>query len=406
MFGRILEDHPVEIQPGEVIIGMKTRKPRGSPVFPEINCAWIERDLDRLSARANTPFFVSEETKQALRDEVFPFWRNRQVIDRIMEAVPPVFWRHDERGVLYHYFRSRSIGHINAGYAKVLSRGVRGILADADRVLDAYTGADEASAARRHWLQSVATSLDAAIRFARRHAAEARRLAASETDARRREELLRMAAVCDRVPAEPARTFHEALQSFWFVHLLLNLETDGHAFGPGRFDQYLYPYYRRSIDLGEISQEQAQELLDLMWVKFDEITVAKDAGESQTSSSYPEFQNLNIGGLTRDGRDATNELSFMCLTALEHTRLPQPGLSAQVSSKTPRKFLLRCAELLRLGMGMPASRQPRLLSDLSRLCRRDREPPDLRVGQRPVGHPRPADTARRYCPQELRLQRL
>ena len=110
---------------------------------------------------------------------------------------------------------------------------------------------------------------------------------------------------------------------------MLNLETDGHAFGPGRFDQYLYPYYRYSIESGEITQDEAQELLDLMWVKFDEITLAKDSGESQTSSSYPEFQNLNIGGLTRDGRDATNELSFMSLTALEHCRLPQPGLSAQ-----------------------------------------------------------------------------
>ena len=135
---------------------------------------------------------------------------------------------------------------------------------------------------------------------------------------------------------------------------MLNFETSGHAFGPGRFDQYLYPYYRRSVDAGEITRAQAQELLDLVWVKFDEITLAKDSGESQTSSSYPDFQNLNIGGLTRGGRDAVNELSFMCLDALEHTRLPQPGLSAQIASVTQPKFLLRCCEVLRLGTGMPA----------------------------------------------------
>ena len=140
----------------------------------------------------------------------------------------------------------------------------------------------------------------------------------------------------------------------WFTHLVLNLETDGHAFGPGRFDQYLYPHYRHSVEAGELTEAQAQELLDLMWVKFDEITLAKDSGEAETSSSYPEFQNLNIGGLTRDGRDATNELSYMCLTALERTRLPQPGLSAQISSRTSSRFLLRCCELLRLGLGMPA----------------------------------------------------
>ena len=175
-----------------------------------------------------------------------------------------------------------------------------------------------------------------------------------EPDPGRRAELEEIAAVLARVPARPAASFREALQSFWITHLMLNFETSGHAFGPGRFDQYLYPYYRRSVDAGEITRAQAQELLDLMWVKFDEITLAKDSGESQTSSSYPDFQNLNIGGLTRGGRDAVNELSFMCLDALEHTRLPQPGLSAQIGSVTQPKFLLRCCEVLRLGTGMPA----------------------------------------------------
>jgi formate C-acetyltransferase len=148
-------------------------------------------------------------------------------------------------------------------------------------------------------------------------------------------------------------TFREALQSFWITHLVINLETSGHAFGPGRFDQYMHPYYRHSIDSGEISRAQAQELLDLLWVKFDEITLAKDSGESQTSSSYPDFQNLNIGGLTRGGRDAVNELSFMCLDALEHTLLPQPGYRPR-SLVTQPKFLLRCCRVLRLGTGMPA----------------------------------------------------
>ncbi len=354
MFQRILDEHPVVIQDGEIIVGMKTRRPRGSPVFPEINCAWVERDLDRLSSRASTPFAVSDDTKRILRDEVFPYWRGRQVYDRLIEAVPPDDWRADERGVLYHYFRSRTIGHINAGYAKVLARGMAGLQADVAQVLASLDPRDAATLERRGFLEAVDIACDSLVRFARRYAAEARRLAAQETDGARRAELLQIAAVCDRVPNHPARTFHEALQSFWFVHLGLNLETDGHAFGPGRFDQYLYPYVRRSLDTGALTQDEAQELLDLLWVKFDEITLAKDSGESQTSSSYPEFQNLNIGGLTRDGRDATNELSYMCLAALERTRLPQPGLSAQVSSRTPEAFLLRCCELLRQGMGMPA----------------------------------------------------
>jgi len=354
MLVRILEEHPVVVQEGEVIIGMKTHKPRGSPVFPEVNAAWVERDLDRLATRKDTPFFVSDETKKALHEEVFPYWRGRQIYDRILEAVPGEQWRADERGVVYHYFRSRTIGHINAGYEKVLRKGMNGIKADVARVLAGLSHEEPGYLQRRQFLESVAMVSDAVVSFARRHAAEARWLAAATSDPARAKELMRVADVCERVPAEPARTFREALQSFWFTHLVLNLETDGHAFGPGRFDQYLYPFYRRSLDTGELTQEEAQELLDLMWVKFDEITLAKDSGESQTSSSYPEFQNLNIGGLTRGGRDATNELSFMCLTALEHTRLPQPGLSAQISSQTPPKFLLRCCELLRQGMGMPA----------------------------------------------------
>jgi formate C-acetyltransferase len=354
MLQRILEEHPVVIQDGELIVGMKARTPRGSPVFPEINAAWVERDLDRLTTRKDTPFFVSDDTKRVLREEVFPYWRGRQVYDRILEAVPAEQWRADDRGVVYHYFRSRTIGHFNAAYDKILNRGIRGVRADVERVLASLHPGDPSHAPRRQFLESVAIVCDAIVAFAHRHGAEARRLAGLEPDARRRQELTAIAAICERVPENPAATFREALQSFWFTHLVLNLETSGHAFGPGRFDQYLYPFYRHGVTGGEITQDEAQELVDLLWVKFDEITLAKDAGESQTSSSYPDFQNLNIGGLTREGHDATNELSFMCLTALDHTRLPQPGLSAQISAKTMPAFLLRCCELLRQGMGMPA----------------------------------------------------
>ncbi len=354
MLARILADQPLKIQDGELIVGMKTKIVRGSPVYPEINCAWVERDLDVLGTRKDTPFYVSDETKKVLRAEVFPYWRGRQVGDRIDEAVPAHIWRVDERGVIYNYFRSRTVAHINAGYEKVLKKGMRGIMADVERSLGNLNYQEPRYVHKVQFLEAVAKSCQAAVDFAGRYAEEARRLARAESDPARRDELMEIARVCAKVPLEPARSFQEALQSFWFTHLVLNLETSGHALGPGRFDQYLYPYYRRSIDSGELSRDQAQELMDLMWVKFDEITLAKDSGESQTSSSYPDFQNLNIGGLTREGHDATNELSYMALTSLERVLLPQPGLSAQISSKTPPKFLLRCAEVLKLGTGMPA----------------------------------------------------
>jgi formate C-acetyltransferase len=354
MLYRVLAEQPVTIQTDELIVGMKTLTPRGSPVYPEINCAWIERDLDRLATRRDTPFYVSDATKRILREEVFPYWRNRQIADRINAVVPPDIWRADERGVIYNYFRSRTIGHFQAAYDKVLARGLEGVIADVERSRERLDAQDANDAGRRQFLESVILACRGAILFAGRYAADARRLAATEADPVRRAELAQIAATLEQVPARPARSFREALQSFWITHLVLNLETSGHAFGPGRFDQYLYPFYRQSIDSGEITTEQAQELIDCLWVKFDEITLAKDSGESQTSSSYPDFQNLNIGGLTRGGRDAVNELSFMCLDALERTRLPQPGLSAQIASVTQPKFLLRCCEVLRLGTGMPA----------------------------------------------------
>ena len=354
MIEYILAGQPVNIQQGELIVGMKTLTSRGSPVYPEINCTWVERDLETIGTRSDTPFYISPETKKILKDEVFPYWRGRQIYDRLLEAVPAGIWRADERGVIYNYFCSRTIGHITVGYGKVLNKGLTGIQAEVDEALSRLTHQDPGYIHKKQFLESVGLSCEAAIMFAGRYAAEARRLAGMETDAVRRAELEKTAAVCERVPAQSARTFQEALQSVLFTQLVLHLETDAHAVSPGRFDQYLYPFLKASLDSGDLTQDQAQELLDLMWVKFDEITLAKDSGESQTSSSYPEFQNLNIGGLTPEGRDATNEMSFMCLTALEHVRAPQPGLSAQISTKAPPKFLLRCCELLKQGMGMPA----------------------------------------------------
>lgn len=354
MLDSILRNQPIHLQEGELIVGMKTLKPRGSPVYPEINCSWVERDLDTLSTRSNTPFYVSEETKQILREQVFPFWRGRQINDRLLETVPGEIWQADKRGVIYNYFTSRTIGHITVDYAKVLTKGMNGIKADIQAALHRLHSEDSDFIYKKQFLKAVSRACDAAIMFSGRYAEEASRLAQTEKETRRKAELEKIARICKKVPANPAQTFHEALQSFWFTQLILHLEMNGHAISPGRFDQYMYPFYRRSLDSGELTQEEAQELLDLLWVKLDEITLAKNSGESETSSSYPEFQNLNLGGLTPEGLDATNELSYMCLTALEHVKLPQPQLSAQISTKTPHKFLLRCCEVLKYGIGMPS----------------------------------------------------
>jgi formate C-acetyltransferase len=156
------------------------------------------------------------------------------------------------------------------------------------------------------------------------------------------------------VPAHPARTFHEALQSFWFVHLILNLETNSYAIGPGRFDQYLYPYYQADTDAGRLTPEQARELLACLWVKFNELTVVKEGGTAKASTTYNDFQNLNLAGQTVDGRDATNKLSYLCLDVTGRLKLPQPQISVLISEKTPDRFLMKASEVISLGFGMPA----------------------------------------------------
>jgi pyruvate formate-lyase/glycerol dehydratase family glycyl radical enzyme len=175
-----------------------------------------------------------------------------------------------------------------------------------------------------------------------------------ESNPVRRAELEKISEICRWVPAHPARTFHEALQSFWFVHLILNLETNSYAIGPGRFDQYLYPYYQADVEAGRLSQDQAWELLACLWIKFNELTVVKEGGTAKASTTYADFQNLNLGGQTADGLDATNELSYLCLDVTGRLKLPQPQVSVLISEKTPDRFLLKACEVIRMGFGLPA----------------------------------------------------
>jgi pyruvate formate-lyase/glycerol dehydratase family glycyl radical enzyme len=195
---------------------------------------------------------------------------------------------------------------------------------------------------------------DAAIAFSHRYAAVASDLAARCDDPTRRDELESISHICRRVPEYPAETLHEALQSFWFIHLILNLESNSYAISPGRFCQYIYPFYQADLEKGDIDESRAQELINCLWIKFNEITVVKAGATAKASNTYVDFQNLNIGGLRADGRDGTNAVSYFCLNALDALKLPQPQLSCLISSKTDKHFLMRACEVVRAGTGMPA----------------------------------------------------
>jgi pyruvate-formate lyase len=195
---------------------------------------------------------------------------------------------------------------------------------------------------------------DAAIAFSHRYAAVASDLAARCDDPTRRDELESISHICRRVPEYPAETLHEALQSFWFIHLILNLESNSYAISPGRFCQYIYPFYQADLEKGNIDESRAQELINCLWIKFNEITVVKAGATAKASNTYVDFQNLNIGGLRADGRDGTNAVSYFCLNALDALKLPQPQLSCLINSKTDKHFLMQACEVVRAGTGMPA----------------------------------------------------
>jgi len=348
---KIFCEGSVLIKNDELIVGSKTPTPLGSPLYPEFNCEWIKNEIDTLPNRLETSFIVSEETKKIIKEEVIPFWDKKTVYDRILENVPQNTLQAVDEGLFFHYYLNRSIGHITVNYEKVLKYGFKGIRRQITQLTDGETISDPE---KLSYYKALIQVVDAVITFARRHAERAEELADKTIDRNRKNELLKIAEICRNVPENPAQSFWEALQSFWFVHLMLNLESNSYAISPGRFDQYIYPFYRKDIEAGKITPEKAQELLNCLWVKFAELTVAKEGGTAKASNTYADFQNLNVGGLKADGTDGVNEISYMCLKAQSDLLFPQPQLSCLVSSKSPAQFLLKSCELVRKGTGMPA----------------------------------------------------
>jgi len=354
MMWEILNGVTVLIRDGELIVGCKTPAILGSPLYPEIACDWIGNELDTMSLRDEAPFHVSEETKEALRNEVLDYWRGKQVYDRIMEVLPQTVQQATDEGVFFHYYLNRAIGHIMVDYERVLQKGFLGLKAEIEDELTEIDYEEDGCLKRIHTLHAMSMCCDAAIRLAERYTEEAERLAAEEDDPSRRAELEQIAETCRWVPARPARSFREALQAFWFVHLILNLETNSYSISPGRFDQYMVPFYRDDIEAGRLTQEEAWELLACLWIKFNELTVVKEGGTAKASTTYNDFQNLNLGGQNVEGRDATNELSYLCVDVTGHLQLPQPQVSALISKKTPDLFVAKACEVIRLGFGMPS----------------------------------------------------
>ena len=335
-------------------MGSSTLAPRGCQTYPEFSYQWLEDELDTVETRSADPFYIAEETKEELR-EVHKYWKGKTTSELALSYMAPEAVRAIEHNIFTpgNYFYN-GVGHVTVKYEEVLAVGYEGIIKKAEQELSECNVGDGDYAERSHFLQAVILSCQAVIEYARRYSALAQEMAERCTDAARKEELLRIAENCSRVPAKGAQNFYEACQSFWFVQQLIQLESSGHSISPGRFDQYMYPYYKKDMENGNISREFAQELMDCIWVKLNDLNKCRDAVSAEGFAGYSLFQNLIAGGQNKEGEDVTNDLSFMCIQASMHVRLPQPSLSVRVWNGSPHEFLIKAAELTRTGIGLPA----------------------------------------------------
>lgn len=353
-FAHILRHIPIIIRDEELIVGSSTIAPRGCQTYPEFSYQWLEDELDTVETRSADPFYIAEETKQELR-EVHKYWKGKTTSELATSYMAPEAIKAIEHNIFTpgNYFYN-GVGHVTVKYEEVLAIGYEGIMAKAQAELDRCQVGDHDYARRSHFLSAVILSCQAVMEYAQRYAALAEKMAAECSDPVRRNELEVIALNCSRVPAKGAGSFYEACQSFWFVQQLIQLESSGHSISPGRFDQYMYPYYKKDLENGNITREFAQELMDCIWVKLNDLNKCRDAASAEGFAGYSLFQNLIAGGQNKDGEDVTNDLSIMCIQASMHVHLPQPSLSVRVWNGSPHEFLIKAAELTRTGIGLPA----------------------------------------------------
>ena len=353
-FAHILDNIPIIIRDEELIVGSTTNAPRGCQTYPEFSYEWLEAEFETLATRVADPFYISDETKKTLK-EVNKYWKGKTTSELAISYMDPRAYQaflHEMYTTGNYFFNG--VGHITVNYPKVIKYGYRSIIKEAEEAKAKLQFSDNDYPTRIAFLDAVIMSLEAVIRYAHRYSELAKKMANETSDSKRRAELLEIARITAKVPEFGAESFQEACQSFWFVQQLLQLESSGHSISPGRFDQYMYPYFEKDLEKGAITREYAQELLDCVWVKLNDLNKCRDCVSAEGFAGYSLFQNLIVGGQDVNGIDATNDLSFMCITATEHVFLPQPSFSIRVWNGSPHSLLIRAAELTRTGIGFPA----------------------------------------------------
>ncbi len=342
---------PIFIEEGELIVGYPSALPRGAEVFPEISLYFLP-ELDEFSTRAYNRLEVTEATKSSLR-QLAPYWRGRTLTDLFQSMRTPAMQSAIRGGLLSNGHEWSGLGHVAMDYCRLLDLGVSGMQA---KIVDARRKLQPIDAdffAKDSFYQACAQSLDAMLFFADRYRELAMELADEPSQAANRTDLLELAEVLGRVPRYPAATFRQAVQSFWFLQLVTQIESNGYSVTPGRFDQYMYPYYHRDIEQGILNQDQAQELIDCLFLKMSQIMRVDSTRAAEINAGYAVGENLVLGGINRDGEDVVNELSYLCLTANIHINLNQPNLTVRLHSKTSDTFYRAVIRSIASGNGMP-----------------------------------------------------
>lgn len=350
-FEKILAELPIVIRDNELIVGTATIDSRSAQIFPEFGPQGLEDEFDTVSTRSADPFAISEEVKTELKD-IFKYWKGKTTSEYATSLMDEDTLAAYNAGVFtvgnYH---QGGVGHLAVNYEKVLKKGIRGVISE---IIEAIKNADQTDPdwiKKEQFYKAALITLKAVVNFANRYAEKAKELAGYSNDAKRKAELLKISEVCSHVPEYPARNFYEALQSFWFIQLVIQIEASGHSISPGRFDQYMISFYEND---DSINQEEAQELLDCLFVKFNDLNKLRDIVTATAFAGYQLWQNINCGGQTKDGKDATNVVSYMEIESMAHVLMAMPSLSIRVWNGTPNAFLLKACELSRLGGGQPA----------------------------------------------------
>ena len=353
MLKNILEKMSIYIEPQTLIVGNQAESNRDAPIFPEYTMEFVLRELDLFEKRDGDVFYITEETKEKLRS-IAPFWDNNCLRARGAALLPKEMDVYMETG-LFGMEGKLNAGdaHLSVNYPRILAEGLRGYEQRAGEYKAALDLTKPESIDKYVFYNAVLVSIEAVKTFAARFAALARK-EAETAEARRAEELSEIARICDRVPYYPAESFREALQSVWFIQLILQIESNGHSLSYGRFDQYMYPYFEKDVAAGKLTEDEAVELLDNLWIKTLTINKVRSQEHTLSSAGSPMYQNVTVGGQTSDKRDAVNRLSFLVLRSVAQTRLPQPNLTVRYHAGLDKSFFDEAIEVMKLGTGMPA----------------------------------------------------